>query len=117
MSTLLEPSAPDRVFVLDDVVIRLPGTLGGILIVPPTSLGCCVPCTYNRKTADNPRPAVADVVDRHRSYNPEAPLAFGHTPVCVDHLEPEVEHYTGVGAVVHLEIPVKPSPTPRPVTS
>lgn len=110
MSTLLELSAPDRVFVLNDTVVRLPPTINGILITHPADLGTCVPCTWSKRHAANPRPAVADVVDRHPTVDPEQPLAFGHTPVCVDHLTAEVAYYIDKDAVVHLEIPLMPAP-------
>ena len=108
MSTLLEPSAPDRVFALADTILRLPAV--GILITKPADLGVCVPCTYAKRHADDPQPAVADVIDRHPAIDPEQPFAFGHTPVCVDHLTAEVAYYVDKGAVVHLEIPLTPAP-------
>lgn len=109
--TFLTPTAPDRVFALADTILRLPAV--GILITKPADLGTCVRCTYNRRTADDPQPAVADVVDRHPSYDPEQPFAFGHTPTCVDHLAGEVMHYLEVGAAVHVEIPVAPATEQR----
>jgi hypothetical protein len=106
VSTLLEPSAPDRVFALADTILRLPAV--GILITKPADLGVCVPCTYSKRHAADPQTAVADVVDRHPTIDPEQPFAFGHTPCCVEHLTAEVAYYVDKGAVVHLEIPLMP---------